>query len=122
MNTAEMIAKMRQIEDAVPPELNEIVKFAGVYLHEEGLRTNRYCIYDEYEKPGFLKITFNPETGEITAADMNVNFPSRIGFNRSPIELRLLVNHVFQYLPGPEPGTERADQLDASPDLEAENC
>ena len=122
MDTAGMIAKMRQIEDAVPPELEKIVKFSAVYLHEEGLRTNRYCIYDEDEEPGFLKITFDPETKEIKSAEMDMNFPSRIGFNRSPIELRLVVNHVFQYLPGPEPGTERADQLDASPLIESENC
>lgn len=44
---------------------------------------------------GFLHFTVNPIDGNITWAEMNVNFPTMIGLNRSPLELRIVCEHVF---------------------------
>lgn len=99
MDSAQMIEKMRQIEKAVPPELNQLVILKKRETLANGTVINYYDIPDGKRATGYLWIQYNPETMEIVAAEMNVNFNCLIGLNRSPIELRLLSNHVLQYLP-----------------------
>lgn len=44
---------------------------------------------------GYLTIKYQPESGELLAAEMNVGFPTMIGLNRSPLELRILAEHIL---------------------------
>ena len=99
MENEQMIAKMRQIEDALPPLLEQLVILQKKETLPNDTITNYYQIPDGKRPPGYLWINYNKETKEVLAAEMNVNFDCLIGLNRSPIELRLLANHVLQYLP-----------------------
>lgn len=99
MSSEQMIAKMRQIENAVPPELNQLVILTKREPLASGTVINYYDVPDGKRPTGYLWIQYNPETMEVLAAEMNVNFDCLIGLNRSPIELRLLTNHVLNYLP-----------------------
>ena len=99
MGNEQMIAKMRQIEDALPPLLEQLVILQKREMLPNYTITNYYQIPDGKRPPGYLWINYNKETMEVLAAEMNVNFDCLIGLNRSPIELRLLANHVLQYLP-----------------------
>ena len=99
MGNEQMIAKMRQIEDALPPLLEQLVILQKKETLPNDTITNYYQIPDGKRPPGYLWINYNKETKEVLAAEMNVNFDCLIGLNRSPIELRLLATHVLQYLP-----------------------
>ena len=99
MGNEQMIAKMRQIEDALPPLLEQLVILQKKETLPNDTITNYYQIPDGKLPPGYLWINYSKETKEVLAAEMNVNFDCLIGLNRSPIELRLLANHVLQYLP-----------------------
>lgn len=98
MDASQMIAKMRQIEDALPPELEQLVILQKKETQPDGTVTNYYEVPDGKRKPGYLWINYRPGDKEVLAAEMNVNFNCLIGLNRSPIELRLLANHVLAYL------------------------
>lgn len=98
MDSTQKIAKMRQIEKALPPELEQLVILQKRETLPNGTVTNYYQVPDGKRKPGYLWITYHPATKEVVAAEMNVNFDCLIGLNRSPIELRLLANHVLKYL------------------------
>ena len=99
MSSEQMIAKMRQIENAVPPELNQLVILTKREPLPNGTVINYYDVPDGKRPTGYLWIQYDPETMEVLAAEMNVNFDCLVGLNRSPIELRLLANHVLNYLP-----------------------
>lgn len=99
MDTVQMIAKMRRIEKAVPPELNQMVILNRREPLPNGTVINYYDIPDGKQPDGYLWINYQPDTMELLAAEMDVNFDCLIGLNRSPIELRLLANHVLKYLP-----------------------
>lgn len=99
MDASQMISKMRKIENAVPPELNRLVILTRREPLANGTVINYYDVPDGKQPTGYLWIQYNPETMEVLAAEMDVNFHCLIGLNRSPIELRLLSNHVLQYLP-----------------------
>ena len=99
MSSEQMIAKMRQIENAVPPELNQLVILTKREPLANGTLINYYDVPDGKRPVGYLWINYNPETMEVLAAEMDVNFDCLVGLNRSPIELRLLTNHVLKYLP-----------------------
>ncbi len=98
MDSAQMTANMRQIEDALPPQLEKLDILKKKETLPNGTVTNYYEVPDGKRKPGYLWINYNPETKEVLAAEMDVNFNCLIGLNRSPIELRLLANHILQYL------------------------
>lgn len=95
-----MIAKMKKIERAQPPELYELVQFQEQQVNKDGTVTNRYQVMDDKQSPGYLLITFVPETEEIKAAEMNVNFKHFVGLNRSPIQLRLTAANVLKHIKG----------------------
>ncbi len=99
MDTAQMTAFMRKIEQTLPPELNQLVILAKRETLNNGTVINYYDVPDGNRPSGYLWINYNPETMEILAAEMDVNFPCLIGLNRSPIELRILSNHVLKYIP-----------------------
>lgn len=44
---------------------------------------------------GYLTIKFIPEPRELQMAELNVGFPTLVGLNRSPLELRILVDHIL---------------------------
>ena len=98
MSAEEMIAKMRRIEKALPPELNDMVIFQKSDVLPDGSVIHYYEIPDGKRKPGYLWIHHNPDTKEVFSAEMNVNFDNLGGLNRSPIQLRLVCNHVLKYL------------------------
>ncbi len=47
---------------------------------------------------GYLKIKFIPTPRTLQMAEMNVGFQTLIGLNRSPLELRILCDHVLDEL------------------------
>ena len=98
MGSEEMIAKMRRIEQALPPALEQMVVFQKSDTLPDGTVIHYYEIPDGNRPPGYLWIHHIPDTKEVLAAEMDVNFDCLIGLNRSPIELRLLCNHVLKYL------------------------
>ena len=98
IDSTQMIAKMRQIENALPPELEHLVIFQNKEELSDGTVINHYQIPDGKRAPGYLWINYDPVTMEVLAAEMDVNFSCLIGLNRSPIELRLLCQHVLKYL------------------------
>ena len=99
MDSAQMIAKMRQIENALPPELNQLVLLDKREPLPNGTVINYYIVPDGKLPDGYLWINYQPDTMEILAAEMDVNFNCLIGLNRSPIELRLLATHILRYIP-----------------------
>ena len=98
MSTEQMIAKMRKIELLQSPELLEVVQLTEQKDNPDGTKTNYYQIADGKLPPGYLWITFDAETEEIKASEMNVNFDHLVGLNRSPIQLRLTAQHVLKYV------------------------
>ena len=44
---------------------------------------------------GYLTIKYDTESGALIAAEMNVGFQTMIGLNRSPLELRILAEHIL---------------------------
>lgn len=44
---------------------------------------------------GFLMINYHPTDNELLAVEMDVGFPTMLGLNRSPLELRILAEHVL---------------------------
>ena len=99
MDTAQMVAFMRKIEQTLPPELNQLVILTKREPLNNGTVINYYDIPDGNRPSGYLWINYRPDTMEILAAEMDVNFPCLIGLNRSPIELRLLTTHVLKHIP-----------------------
>ncbi len=99
MDTAQMVAFMRKIEQTLPPELNQLVILTKREPLNNGTVINYYDIPDGNRPSGYLWINYIPQTMEILAAEMDVNFPCLIGLNRSPIELRILSNHILKYIP-----------------------
>ena len=99
MDTAQMVAFMRKIEQTLPPELNQFVILTKREPLNNGTVINYYDIPDGNRSSGYLWINYRPDTMEILAAEMDVNFPCLIGLNRSPIELRLLTTHVLKHIP-----------------------
>ena len=99
MDTAQMVAFMRKIEQTLPPELNQFVILTKREPLNNGTVINYYDIPDGNRSSGYLWINYIPQTMEILAAEMDVNFPCLIGLKRSPIELRILSNHILKYIP-----------------------
>ena len=99
MGSEQMIARMKQIERADAAELEQLVHFQKREVQPDGTVIHYYEIPDGKQAPGYLWIHFHPDTGEVLAAEMDVNFDCLIGLNRSPIELRILCSHVLQTLP-----------------------
>lgn len=99
MDTAQMVAKMRQLETALPPELNRLIQLQRRETHPDGTVTNYYQIPNGSKAPGYLWIHYEPQEKTLLAAEMDVDFPCLVGLNRSPIQLRLTAAHILEYLP-----------------------
>lgn len=99
MNHEQQIAKMKQMERANAAELEQMLLFQKQEVLPDGTVIDHYEIPDGKQAPGYLWIHYQPNSNEVLAAEMNINFDCLIGLNRSPIELRLLCNHVLQTLP-----------------------
>lgn len=48
---------------------------------------------------GYLMIRFDNATQTVEKAEMDVAFPTMLGLNRSPLELRILCEHVLDTWP-----------------------
>lgn len=102
MTAEERVAKMKRIEYASPEELPDLVQFDHREILKDGTLKNYYVIPDGRRAPGYLWIQYEPETLQVISAEMDINFDNLIGLNRSPIELRLLCNHVLRCLSVPD--------------------
>ena len=71
MSSEEMIAKMRRIEKALPPELNQMVIFQKSDTLPDGSVIHYYEIPDGKRPPGYLWIHHNPETKEVLGTHMS---------------------------------------------------
>ena len=74
---------------------------------KEQSTTKDGCVFLDYDvqynkDSGYLKIKFQPEPLDLRMAEMNVGFPTLIGLNRSPLELRILVEHILEVLYKPD--------------------
>lgn len=103
MSMEDRVAKMKKIEYASPEELPKLIQFDRQEQKKDGTLINHYIVPDGRRAPGYLWINYEPETMNVLSAEMNVNFDNLIGLNRSPIELRLLCNHVLAHLPMVKP-------------------
>lgn len=61
---------------------------------EEGAVTLHFSVVYGNDK-GYLMIKYRPTDGALLAAEMDVGFPTMIGLNRSPLELRILAEHML---------------------------
>ncbi len=98
MDMSHAVAVMRQLEEAVPPELDRLVQLQKRETQEDGSTINFYRVLDGSRAPGYLWIQYDPGDRTVLAAEMDVNFPTLIGLNRSPIQLRLTAENVLRYL------------------------
>lgn len=70
------------------------------FTHKETLEQKdgsvEVCYDAHYQRDeGYFKMKFMPDTKELLMAEMNVGFPTMIGLNRSPLELRILAEHFL---------------------------
>lgn len=62
--------------------------------NDDGSVTLHYDAHYGHDE-GYLTIKYQAESGELLACEMNVGFQTMIGLNRSPLELRILAEHVL---------------------------
>lgn len=62
--------------------------------YDDGALELRYDVEYGQDKGGMF-IKFIPEPRELLMSEMNVGFQTMIGLNRSPLELRILCDHLL---------------------------
>jgi hypothetical protein len=108
--------RLMQVADA--DELKKHFTLKSRTVNEAGVVRVDYDVTWNYDE-GYLWIRFHPDPQSppevdednptppptnakyprrIMAAEMNVGFPTLIGLNRSPLELRILVDHILDEL------------------------
>lgn len=63
----------------------------------DGSREMRFEAHYGHDE-GYLNIKYDAQTRELLICEMNVGFPTMIGLNRSPLELRILCEHILDLL------------------------
>lgn len=97
MDIAEETKCLRTLQEADLSRLQSYLK-GGVTTSEEG--TTSYAFKVTYgEEQGQLSFSVQDEDGEILQAYMDVNFQTPLGLNRSPLELRILCEHIRDLWP-----------------------
>ena len=85
---------LRIMQVADEETLNAHFKLKETLDQKDGSVLVRYDAH--YDKDdGYFMMKFIPDTKELLMAEMNVGFPTMIGLNRSPLELRILAEHFL---------------------------
>lgn len=96
---------LRFLQEADPATLADYLTLEKKERVKTGLRFDFQV--QAKQDSGYLWIIADEGTGAILTAEMDVGFPSMIGLNRSPLELRILCEHVLPVFWPEMPG--RAD-------------
>ena len=73
---------------------NEYFTLKETTENEDGSIELHYDVHYSNDS-GFLMINYQPTDNELLAAEMDVGFPTMLGLTRSPLELRILAEHVL---------------------------
>ena len=92
---------LRHMQEADNNELRKYFSLREVKTEEREAqdKLNYTCIYFDVsylDDTGYLKLGITDD-GELILAEMNVNFITLIGLNRSPLELRILSENVLHH-------------------------
>lgn len=87
--------RLMQVADA--DTLNEHFHLTDTINYEDGAVELRYKVNYGHDE-GDMFIKFIPEPRELLMSEMNVGFQTMIGLNRSPLELRILCDHMLDVL------------------------
>lgn len=82
---------LRDLQEATEGELRHHFELES-YVKKDGITYVKFAVTKDLDS-GYLHYRV-AEDGHISWAEMNVNFPTLIGLNRSPLELRILCEHV----------------------------
>lgn len=85
---------LRLMQVADSETLDTHFTLTSVTDNDDGSTDLRYDVVYEHDE-GYLTIKFQREDGALLAAEMDVGFPTMIGLNRSPLELRILAEHIL---------------------------
>lgn len=85
---------LRLMQVADQATLDEHFHLVAASDNADGSTDLRYDVHYGRDE-GYLTIKYNSESGDILGAEMNVGFQTMIGLNRSPLELRILVEHLL---------------------------
>lgn len=91
MTREEETAFIRYLQEANEGELRHHCTLEKVET-KDGFTTVAFAVVKDFDS-GYLHYRV-AEDGAIAWAEMDVNFPSLIGLNRSPLELRILCEHM----------------------------
>lgn len=97
MTQAEETKCLRTLQEA-PLEALQTYLEGGVTRQADGVATYAFQVTFG-EDAGELDFDIRQADGEILRAHMDVNFPTALGLNRSPLELRILCEHVRDLWP-----------------------
>lgn len=84
---------LRFLQEADAETLRQHLRLRERTRTKTGLRFD-FSVQAEKDS-GYLWIVIDEETDDVLTAEMDVGFPSMIGLNRSPLELRILCEHVM---------------------------
>ena len=93
MTRSEETFFLRMLQEAEKEELERFLTLEDDAPIEDGRRLYFLARSEEGEK-GYLEIVID-NSGEVRRAEMNVGFPTTLGLNRSPLELKMLCEHVL---------------------------
>lgn len=85
---------LRQMQECNAADFAKYFSLTEKRTNDDGALELHYAVTYGTDE-GYLTITYLPENGELLAAEMDVGFPTMLGLNRSPLELRILAEHVI---------------------------
>lgn len=85
---------IRLMQVADKETLDKHFKLIETAQNKDGSLTVSFDVAYGYDE-GYLKIKFLASPRELQMAEMNVGFQTMIGLNRSPLELRILSDHIL---------------------------
>lgn len=88
---------IRLMQVADEATLNEHFHLTDTIEYDDGALELRYDVR-EGQDTGSMFIKFMPDSGALLMSEMNVGFQTMIGLNRSPLELRILCEHLLDVL------------------------
>ncbi len=88
---------IRLMQAADEDTLNKHFHLTDTIEYEDGAVELRFDVSYGQDRGGMF-IKFIPEPRELLMSEMNVGFQTMIGLNRSPLELRILCDHLLDVL------------------------
>lgn len=94
MTREEETLYIRMLQEAPKETLFSYLKLEKTETLDSGEVRFHFNAQADTGDEGYLIIGIN-EDKQVVFAEMNVGFPTMIGLNRSPLELRILAEHVI---------------------------